>query len=78
MAKAYSSTESDPAKEMVEEAGNAVFLIVPESLVVILSAQAEDEGRRLGEVLDEAVRGYLDEHGSDRVRAFLDQIREAV
>ncbi len=76
MAEAYSSTEENPAREMVEGAGDAVILLVSRALVDTLSLQADHEGVKMGVVLDSAIRAYLKEHGGPGVARYLEALAE--
>jgi len=48
------------------------MLLVQECLVETLYLQARAEGRTLGEVLDAAVREYLEKHADQSVIDYLD------
>jgi hypothetical protein len=56
---------------MVREAGEATLLMVNRAMWETLVRQANAEGRRPGDVLNDAVRLYLDEHGSPDVIEYL-------
>lgn len=76
MAKAVSSTEDDPGRELLEGAGDAVMLLVPRALVVVLSHQAEHEGVKLGVVLDRAIRDYLKKNGAPGAIEYLQELAQ--
>lgn len=70
------ATHATPVKvseteEILRNARNATMLLVQEALVQTLYLQARAEGRTLGEVLDAAVREYLEEHADQSVIDYL-------
>lgn len=55
--------DEGPAKS-----SDAMLLMIPSSMWELLVAQAQVEGRRPGDVLDDAVSSYLRERGGASVR----------
>ena len=62
---------------MIREAGDATILMVPHSLVETITLQARGESREHGgqvtpgEVLNKALRMYLEEHGKKEAVDYL-------
>lgn len=57
-----------PQRDPVEDVEDAVPLIVPMSMWEILIYQAQVENCAPGEVLDRALRDYLEANGGERMR----------
>lgn len=56
---------------MVREAGEAMLLMVNRAMWETLVRQAQAEGRHPGAVLNDALRLYLEQNGSDEAVQYL-------
>jgi hypothetical protein len=68
---AESKEESDLAGS-----GDAMMLLINRALWDVISHQAEEEGRRPGEVLSAAISQYIDSHGSESSKSLMRIIKE--
>jgi hypothetical protein len=70
MAKAV-AVYGSPVEEMIQESGEAMLMMVRRSLWETLIRQAESEGVTPGEILDRAMRAYLEQNGSEEAVGYL-------
>jgi len=66
--------EASEAEAVLRNARNATIMLVQECLVQTLYLQARAEGRAIGEVLDSAVREYLEKNADQSVIDYLDTL----
>lgn len=55
---------NDPGYEELEAAGDSIMLVIPRAMWETLVRQGRAEEKHPGEVLNTAIRRYLEEHGS--------------
>lgn len=65
-----------PQRDPVDDVEDAVPLIVPMAMWNILILQAEVEECSPGEVLDRALRDYLEADGGERMRALKEHMEQ--
>jgi hypothetical protein len=56
------------AAQVPQRSSDAMILVIPTAMWELLVEQAQFEGRRPGDVLDDAVSSYLKARGGDGVR----------
>lgn len=64
------AVEADASLELVE-AGDAMLLMISGAMWHTLVLQSKSEGVSPGDVLDKALRAYLEEHGSHETIEYL-------
>jgi len=70
VAKAEPAYDSE-VEQRIAQAGNGMVLFVNQALWETLVLQGESEGCGPGEVLNKAVRAYLEENGCDEAVSYL-------
>ena len=73
MARAESAYQSETERR-VAAAGDGMVLFVNQALWETLLLQGEHEGCGPGQILNNAVRAYLEQHGSEEAVAYLHAI----
>lgn len=75
MAKAVSTAgQLSPAEEDIARAGDAMLMLIPRAMWETLLIQGRSEGLGPAQVLDRALRRYLEEHGSREAVAYLNRV----
>lgn len=64
----------DELEEMLAYAGDGELLFVQRYLIDTLRLQAQHEGCSIGDVLDRALRAYLDANEAPQVMAFMNEL----
>jgi hypothetical protein len=62
------------AEEDIDSAGEAMLLLITRSTWETLLRQGAAEGIGPGEVLNKALRSYLEQHGSEEVVRYLNKV----
>lgn len=70
-AEAVEEPEKDFVEEELDRAGDAKLMLITTSMWETLRLQGEAEGLGPGQVLDKALRQYLEAHGASQAVAYL-------
>lgn len=71
MAETRAIADDEPWAETIREAGDAMIMLITRSTWETLLLQGAAEGVTPGQVLDKALRAYLEEHGSKKAVEYL-------
>lgn len=75
MAKAVSTAaQLSPGEDEVARAGDAMLMLISRAMWETLLIQGRAEGLGPAQVLDRALRRYLEEHGSSEAVAYLHRV----
>lgn len=70
------AVDVDETAEMIAGAGDAMILLIPRSMWETLLLQGRADGLQPAQVLDRAVREYLEKHGSEEVVRYLRKVHD--
>lgn len=71
MARAEAIEQEKNFPDIIEQAGNAMLLLITRSTWETLILQGRSEGLSPGQVLDKALRQYLEQHGCQEAVDYL-------
>lgn len=77
MAKAFPSQERSPTsvgEDEIASAGDAMLMIIPRAMWETLIRQGRAEGTGPAQVLDKALRAYLETNGSQETIEYLHRV----